>query len=483
MTASMLERCIHLGYFDPANGHVPNPGMGIQAYVFSDHMHYGFSGDEWLATERSNPNRPIDRRVFDEMLALPYVDNLYFRTDWNRVQNSPGQLSLPDEWDWMMEAVETHGKRWSFRIMNASRHTAGAHSIPDFLIDRLQMDSYANDYDFGPARRYYPRYTDEYLDRWAELIHLFADRYDDHPLLEFVDISGYGIWGEGHHYGFHEPGTSFRNHHPDNANQAVKRLIDDHLDAFTKTPLAMTLHFLDYEAGVAALEDPAIWPRRDSFQPFTSTIEFRAMADRVPGRAAIWEAIVPGFGNERAPLFYSDRLPQRYLDFTAHYAAVGFNPWDVILAHRDRVDVYEALAERIGYRLRPALIWRRITEHDSHELVVSLVNDGSADVSGTLTLTARFPSGEEVPLLLPRGRPQVGDRTLYTLPMPRSAWGLGSNQSVELRLALALRGKSLPVRWAVRQRLSDPYRIVLPLRMPADGDPFTIPATPYDPSL
>jgi hypothetical protein len=29
----------HHGYFDPAEGPVPNPGMGISGYVVSDHMH------------------------------------------------------------------------------------------------------------------------------------------------------------------------------------------------------------------------------------------------------------------------------------------------------------------------------------------------------------------------------------------------------------------------------------------------------------
>lgn len=28
------ERAIHLDYFDPAVGKVPNPGMGVQGYVY-----------------------------------------------------------------------------------------------------------------------------------------------------------------------------------------------------------------------------------------------------------------------------------------------------------------------------------------------------------------------------------------------------------------------------------------------------------------
>ena len=324
----MLDRGIHLAYFDPATGHVPNPGMGISAYVFSDHMHYGWNPNQWRETEVLTPNNPVTRDTLDRMLDLPYVDNLYFRADWDRVQSAPGKLDLPPEWDWMMEAVESRGKRWSFRIMNSSRHSVNASSVPDFLRDELEFGSYRNEYRFGPERKFFPLYTPEYHARWRELLELFADRYDSHPLLEYVDISGYGVWGEGHHYGlFDDADTTAYNRHADNAEDAVGTLIEDHLRAFAQTPVAMTLHYLDYEAGVRALQNPRVWLRRDSFQPFASVTEYSATAFAVPGQAVIWETLVPSDTSMRAPMFTLERTVQRYLDFNAHYAAVGFNPW------------------------------------------------------------------------------------------------------------------------------------------------------------
>jgi len=41
------ERNIHIAYFDPAKGHIPNPGMGINVFAFSDHMHIGYTREEW----------------------------------------------------------------------------------------------------------------------------------------------------------------------------------------------------------------------------------------------------------------------------------------------------------------------------------------------------------------------------------------------------------------------------------------------------
>ncbi len=478
----MLEQGIHLGYLDPAAGAVPNPGMGMQGYVFSDHMHHAFTQSEWMRTERTDPNRPLTRAVLDRMLALPYVDNLYFRADWNRVQSEAGRLNLPREWEWMLEAVQEHGKRWSFRIMNASRHSPGADSLPAFLQDRLPTHTYANEYDFGPMLKRYPAYGADYLRWWRELMELFAERYDDHPLLEFVDVSGFGIWGEGHHYGKHEGAEEIVNRYPPGADDAVATLLDDHRRAFRATPVAMTLHLLDFEAGRAALADPDVWVRRDSFQPFTSTAEFRAMADRVPGRSTIWETIVPAFTTERPPLLVTDRTPQRFLDITAHYVAIGFNPWDVVIAHQHRIELYDALVGRIGYRLRPSIVWRRVVP-EGQELVVALVNDGGADVPGTLTLTASFPDGTSSSTTLPTGRPVPGDRQLDRLPIPESMHDRGSEVDVELSLRVRIRGKEHPVRWAVAQVGRDPFRVGLPLRMPPPGDPFTTPTGPYEPTI
>lgn len=69
--------------------------MGVNAYVFSDHMHTGYSEREFQESEIANPNRKLDKATFLRMLELPYVDNLYFRIDWNRFSRSPAASASP----------------------------------------------------------------------------------------------------------------------------------------------------------------------------------------------------------------------------------------------------------------------------------------------------------------------------------------------------------------------------------------------------
>ena len=109
----MKEDCIHLGYFDPTDRHVPNPGMGQIGYLFSDHMHCALDRRTWVWTETHDNNRQMDRKSFEEFLKLPYVDLIYLRVEWCDVHKAPGKLTLTREFEWVLDAVEKYGKRWA----------------------------------------------------------------------------------------------------------------------------------------------------------------------------------------------------------------------------------------------------------------------------------------------------------------------------------------------------------------------------------
>ena len=476
----MIDQCVHLDYFDPSTNYVPNPGMGIQGYVFSDHMHYGYNKEEFSFGEHNAPNEQLSRHTFERMMRLPYCDNLYFRVDWNKIQKEPGKLHITEEWEWLLDETRRNGRRWSLRIMNASRHNAETSSVPEFLNDKLEMVGYQSTYNFGPKVKYYPAYTAEYFKWWGELTELLAERFDNDPMLEFVDISGYGIWGEGHHYGCLLNADKNANNHAENADEAISTIISQYERAFVHTPIAMTLHFMDYTPGMAVVKDTNHWLRRDSFQPFSSIWEYDAMADHVPGRAVIWETLLPMMPMS-PPIFTRDRVPQRILDMGAHYIAMGFNPWDAIIDHRYFMKTYEQINRHVGYRIRPSIIWRRINENGGHELVLVLVNDGCVAPPGTIKLTAEFPAGQQTSLLLPPGEPVPGSKTRYTLLMPVELWKSGVGEVVKFRLSLKIKGKEAPVCWAVGNHLDDPFALDTPLRRPPDGDPFLVHAEPYTP--
>lgn len=464
------EKCIHLAYFEPAVGHVPNPGMGINAYIFSDHMHVGYTREEWNRTESTIPLQ-LDRKTVDTMMALPYTDNIYIRVEWRDMQKAAGKLELPTAWQWLIEAAEKYGKRWSFRVMNCSPHSLAPHSLPEFLGGRLEMIPYWHNNKMpGPQLKYFAKYSDEYLKWWNELLQLLGEKFDSHPLLEFADVSGYGLWGEGHHCSAFTQGGSLINYQCDTTERlesVVERLINDHLNAFPKTPAVISMHMTEYQAGRQALEQSKCWLRRDSFMTTFSTNETSFASGMNYKGACLWETILPGcveLSEGKSPSQDFMQLPQRYFDIGACYAAVGFNPWDVIYAHNNCSNLYKVLASRIGYRIRPSIIWRRCIDNEPEQIVFGFVNDGCAAPPGEITVHANFSNGQMTSLILPENEPTPGGIKLYAMDIPKSENGQYPEGSVRLSLSIRIKGKTTNVQWAVRSdQTTDSFVLEIPL--------------------
>ena len=183
-----------LGLFRPGRGQGANPGMGVQGYVYSDHMRFGYT---WAEIQPSVPHEmtPLDRKSLERMAASPHCDNLYYRCEWRDIQQEKGKLSLPKEFEWMLEACEKYNKTWSFRIMSSSvslftRQRPGIHQRP------CEMIPYWRRLACRSGTRYFPEYSSEFLQYWNELNCLLGERFDKDPRLEFADVSGYAFGGK-----------------------------------------------------------------------------------------------------------------------------------------------------------------------------------------------------------------------------------------------------------------------------------------------
>lgn len=469
----MKEPCIHLGYFEPAGGkHVPNPGMGQIGYIFSDHMHSAVNRRTWVWTETHDNNRPMDRKSFDRFLQLPYVDMLYLRVEWCDIHKGPGRLELPEAFQWMLDEVEKNGKRWAFRVMNSSPHTRFETSVPEFLLDKFDYEVYWHNHcQTPPWPKKYPKYTEEYFKWWGELVNLVADRFDSHPLLEFSEIAGFGHWAEAHHYASYTgPDGPIYNKDPENVEEIVDRIITQHLDAFKLTPSILNIHFTEYEAGMRHMRDSGVWIRRDSFQESFSIHEWRNITGVGQGQAMLWEPYVSPMnkGRETTPFSSPESIIDRMLDSKATYSTLGFNAWDALILHHTRMSEIEKVAGTLGYFIRPTIVWRRYpvagTPNGSGQIIsLALVNDGSGNPPGVVTITATFPSGTEVACELPLGEPAVGSRPVAEFEVPLADAGGNSDHEVEFRMEIRMKAKTWPVRWAVKQHLADEHVLTVPM--------------------
>ena len=459
------ERAIHLDYFDPAVGKVPNPGMGVQGYVYSDHMRFGYT---WAEIQPSVPHEmtPLDRKSLECMAASPHCDNLYYRCEWRDIQQEKGKLSLPKEFEWMLEACEKYNKTWSFRIMSSSVTSVYKDSVPEFIKDHVKMIPYWRTIgvqEWYP--KYFPEYSSEFLQYWNELNCLLGERFDKDPRLEFADVSGYGFWGEAHHYSLQRPDQKEEiNWEPDNVEEVTEFLMESHLKAFPTTPACMNLHYTEYGFADRVLEQNGVWLRRDSFQAHMNTEEYRWIHRGAKKGAMIWEPIRAHIPRTAPLLFTSSQMVQHCLDYGANYFGVAFTPWDFVMSTHNYQDLMDQMDAQVGYRLRPAMAWRRENADRTQDLVLQLLNDGCGAIPGALRLKAYFPDGSTAEKELPVGAPFKGDENLFALPIPERFWGASEREVIRVSASLKMRGKEKLVRWAVRQELENPFEIVLPLR-------------------
>lgn len=435
-----------VAYFKPYKGHVRNPGMGIISMAISDHMVTGYSPQQRAANDFKKPFK-LKEKMLEEVCRLPFIDNLYIRVGWNDVQKAEGRLDIIPEFEMAVEAARRAGITWGFRIMQASPSNEREDLLPDFLRGRLPVYPYYDGAFYGPSPKKLPLYTEEYLQYWNEMLQMLGEKYDSDLSLAYGDVSGFGLWGEGHH-GCHvkpeEPVVDLELDSRERTEEIVGTLIDSHRKAFPKTPMVLNLVLSEYKAAQDAIQN-GCWVRRDSYYHwFTAEHAARGLMKR--GDAAmIFETVMPGIEMEdnKDAAFRRNymELPDKMCDYGAAYGIVGFNPLDTLYAAHMMPGLFDTFSERAGYRLRPSIVWKATDPDGGRSLILGMVNDGSANPPGTVSFTAEGIGGKTQVQV--NGANFSGRMYLVELPLPE-----GCGSIVELSMTLTMGGKCMPVRFA-----------------------------------
>ncbi len=190
-----------------------NPGMG------------------WTTFHRFNSDHPPEQ--------YPRTSIAYFRWYWDTLEPEEGKYNF-EVVDQTIEKARENGQKLAFRIMTCN----GTPKAPQWYIA-----SGAPGEEFNDGKSWKPDYgAPVYLEKQAQIIAAFGERYDGHPDIDHVDIGSMGRWGEWH--------TGMP------SVEVQKQVVDMYLEAFTKTPLVMLI--APAEALAHAVEHGAGW-RADCF--------------------------------------------------------------------------------------------------------------------------------------------------------------------------------------------------------------------------
>jgi hypothetical protein len=194
-----------------------NPHKGMATFQ-------GFNGDEGFT--ETNPYREDGPVKFAKSASKAVYDNYppcsiaYCRWFWNQIEPVKGKR----RWEIIDQAIISAaraGQNLSVRLMpngswgNKVPAPEWYKKIAPVFHHKEHPEHFFPDYD-----------SKEYYELWSDLIIDFAERYDGHPNIDFVDAAYIGSWGEGAVAG---NGLS---------TQQIHRIADVYLNHHRNTPVA-----------------------------------------------------------------------------------------------------------------------------------------------------------------------------------------------------------------------------------------------------
>jgi hypothetical protein len=193
-----------------------NPGIGFMTFQ-------RFNGDALNEGTGWTEGFPIEYQPFSGKLETPghpMTSLAYFRIYWKYLEPVEGEY----RWDLIDKALQTAGERGQtllFRLAPYGTKSAKAdNDIPQWYRARMGEEK---DLPHGwRTNAEDPRYV-EYFTR---MIAALGTRFNGHPLLESVDLSIIGPWGEG-------AGSK------ELSQRTREGLVDGYIDAFPDTHLIM----------------------------------------------------------------------------------------------------------------------------------------------------------------------------------------------------------------------------------------------------
>ncbi len=462
----------------PSRDHIRNFGAGLVGYTWEENG---------PALGAQCGRETLEQSV-EKMASLPFVDVLYIRCDWRDVQKGPGKLTLSPLWDITFDAARRHNLGVGFRIQLSSPNIQPQQlSMPDFLQDEVPIVNIGHKskehqagFDFRE-----PRYdSSEFQKAFAELNDLLAAKFGDNPRLEYMDLMMYGFWGEGHTNDIPGPFPDYLT-----AEKTFLRMTQLQIDTWKKIPLAVNTQPDISNSGNRQVQDLAVrsgcWLRSDSLI-MDEPIQIEALAHRPPWLATVLEDgtnrhyVLSDFADEEQACL--NKLPANMLAFVGHDKEVqptddyphqiggpinrpyresaGFHALDIgtsyfgLWTEADNIrryyekypDSLRAMERRLGYRVRPSLIWQR-KRYDTMELILGIVNDGVAGVPGVLGIYAESMDGRvRLGGNLDAGQPYAGHFRQASIILPKAMDG----QQIKLRAELEVKSTTHPGPLGVR---------------------------------
>ena len=130
--------------------------------------------------------------------CINLISTMYYRFDWDQIETADGVYN----WniiDYYINMAKKRNKKIAFGVMNASTSADSPYVTPQWVFEKgAQYTTATNEYG---NEQYIPVWDDPiYLEEMNQFIQALGERYDGNENIAYIDIRGYGNWGEQHNW-------------------------------------------------------------------------------------------------------------------------------------------------------------------------------------------------------------------------------------------------------------------------------------------
>jgi len=209
--------------------------------------------------------------------AQKYAGVFYVRWPWAAFEPKEGEYAWEhdDNFKKLIQGALDRGLRLAFRVTANSRDCEKP-AIPDYVIEAgaeyyIEEPGHKNPYPDDPV----------FLDKYTKFIKAFGEKFNDPSMVDYVDCTGLGWWGEEHHYGWKNSG---------NRISSLKRIMNAYAEAFDKVIVVTNFERAADEKQLA-FEELGLSPRRDGYaSTHFNASQQKEFAKHYPSKVLIAEA-------------------------------------------------------------------------------------------------------------------------------------------------------------------------------------------------
>ena len=186
--------------------------------------------------------------------CINLISTMYYRFDWDQIETADGVYN----WniiDYYINMAKKRNKKIAFGVMNASTSANSPYCTPKWVFEKgAQYTTATNEYG---NEQYIPVWDDPiYLEEMNQFIQALGERYDGNENIAFIDIRGYGNWGEQHNW-------YLWNSTDITAEQLKELYIEPYMESFPNTLLVNPWGIREYDDIYKWAIDNGVSVRRD----------------------------------------------------------------------------------------------------------------------------------------------------------------------------------------------------------------------------